>query len=330
MKFFNILGAALALVVFGAATTTAQTAYECTGDSECIFQIDSNTPQACIEAIEIFTGPLTGTGPVKLAFVDFKSLAGICFTLSTTQEGYNVITQTDVGGMYQFEYSSDNLLAEVAGVQYWSTGTLHLRSLNLYPNELGDNPGPIAYEVTGDVTFNEVGGPGKLTVFKGSSVSVTTKRPRIICDLNSNSCFIEINGTPYDINPTIHIESESPVDQGGGIRVGIVTAKEMIDALGLELVLSPWSSGTDENYFALESIDPQNDFPANVRGHFNTEITYNGEVYTAGDVLEVESTVPVNEWPPNPGSAQYILSHPVVFTSDSGNEIIIHEGVVSN
>ena len=327
MKLFKTLGLAVVAgaVSFGTATAAD---FECTGNSECIFQINDDTPQSCIEAIEIFTGPLTGTGPVQIALVDYKSLAGVCFTLNTNREGVNLITQTQTPGGYQFVYTSDFVEAQVPGIPgtFYSQNELRLEALNLYPNPLGENPGPIAYEVTEDVEF--VNGGERLRVFAGSSVVVETKKPKIICDLTSNKCYIQINGSDFDINPTITIESEAP-EQSGNILIGRVTAKQLIDDLGLEMTLD-FKRDPDESYFALEPLQADQTFPAMVRGYFASQITYEDEIYHADGVLQIESVDPVESWPPADGAAQYIITEPVIFTSDSGNEIIVHEGHISN
>ena len=327
MKLFKTLGlAALAGAVSFGSVSAAD--FECTGNSECIFQINGDTPQSCIEAIEIFTGPLTGTGPVQIAFVDYKSLAGVCFTLSTTKEGVNLITQTETPGGYQFVYTSNVVEAQVPGIpgSFWSQNELRLEALNLYPNPLGENNGPIAYEVAEDVKF--VNGSDVLTVFKGSSVVVETNKPKIVCDLTSNKCYIQINGSDYDIHPTITIESERP-EQAGNILVGRVTAKQLIDDLGLEMTLD-FQRDPDESYFALEPLQADQTFPAMVYGYFASQIEYKGETYRSDAVLQIKSIDAVESWPPADATAQYLIAEPIIFTSDSGNEIIIHEGHISN
>ncbi len=173
MKILKALGTAAVLGVF---CVTSALSFECTGDSECIFEIDGNTPQSCIEAIEVITGPLTGGGTVKLALVDYKSLAGTCFTLKTNQEGVNKITQTKTAAGFRFQYSSENVEATVPGYPgtFTNQNNLVLESLNAFPNELGQNGGvPIVYLLTEDVEM--VNGQHSLKIHAGSSVTMTTR-----------------------------------------------------------------------------------------------------------------------------------------------------------
>lgn len=326
MNFLKTLGTAALVGTFCAASAFS---FECTGDSQCIFEIDGNTPPACIAAIEVFTGPLTGSGPVKLAFVDYKSLVGTCFTLKTNQEGINKITQTQEPTGFRFEYSSQLVEAEVPGYSgtfYSNSGDLVLESVNTYPNELGENGGvPITYVVQNDVSMSN--GPNTLVLRAGSSVTMTTKSPTVYCTLNGE-CYINFNGVPSQRATEIEIESEQPADQGGGIRVGIVTAKRLLGD-DFELTLNP-DRAPDESFFRLESLDPDQDYPANVRGFFASQIEYDGEIYRTEGVLEVESEGPVDEWPPAPGAAQYRVTAPTIFISDSGLEIVIEEGHIFN
>ncbi len=173
MKFLKALGTAALVGIFCASTALS---FECTGDSECIFEIDGGTPQTCIEAIEVITGPLTGTGTVKIALVDYKSLAGTCFTLKTNRKGINKITQTKTSAGYRFQYSSEQVEATVPGVTgtFTNLNDLVLISLNTYPNELGRNGGvPIKYRLTKDVKLRN--GQHSLTVRAGSTVKMVTK-----------------------------------------------------------------------------------------------------------------------------------------------------------
>ncbi len=333
MKRIVMFCAALALSVFCTGNVMAQDVYQCEGSTHCIFDIDGSLSPACIEAIEILVGPLTGTGTVKIALVNFKTLDGICFEAGLG-DGYHRITQTQEPSGFRFEYESQSILLTSNGDDYTSADPLHLRSVNTYPNELGDNPGPIVYEVTAPVRFNENLGPRVLTLHPGSSVEVTTIKPRIICDLTGDHCEIDINGGPiFSINPTITIESEPLQPQGGNIQVGYVLSKDLFDngLSGLTMTLAP-TAAPDESFFLVESINPGFDFPAMARGYFATQIQYNGDTWNpiGGQVLEVEATSPVNEWPPNAGTAQYILMQPIQYENNVGDVLTIHGGMISN
>ncbi len=325
---------ALAMICAG-SLSAATTGFQCTGDSQCIFEIDGSTPQACLEQLEILTGPLTGAGSVKVALVDFKTLDGVCFTLSSSQEGYDRITQTQTPGGYQFEYESDFVQAESGGYTFYSTTPLHLRAANLWPNPLGQNPGPITYIVDNDVHFETSDGLHYMMVHQGSSVDVTTTRPKVICNLISNSCTIDINGSPQQtINPTIEIESEQLEDVGNFVQVGYVYFKEAIDNLtGFRMVLQPSTTDPPNSFFRLDPINPGQYFPANVRGYFETEIYLRGDVFrpiAGSPPLEIESTFPVNQWPPAPGTAQYVISQPIQYENSNGDVLTIHQGVIQN
>ena len=336
MKRSVLTSTAVALAMLCAGTLSAATSgFQCTGESQCIFEIDGSTPQACLEQLEILTGPLTGAGTVQVALVDFKTLDGVCFTLSSAQEGYDRIVQTQTPGGYQFEYQSDFVMAESGGYTFYSTTPLHLRALNLYPNPLGQNPGPITYIVDEDVNFETNDGLHYMRVHQGSSVDVTTTRPKVICNLTSNACVIDINGSPMQtINPTIEIESEPLVPAGGNIQVGYVTFKELLDGVtGMRMTLQPASTIPPNSFFRLDPVNPGQNFPANVRGYFETQIELRGDVFlpVAGSPpLEVESTFPVNEWPPAPGTVQYILSQPIQYVNGVGDVLTIHKGSIQN
>ncbi len=332
MKRIVFFSAAFALAVFCTQNVMAQDVYKCEGSTLCEFDIDGTLSPACIEAIEILVGPLTGSGTVKIALVNFKTLDGICFEAGLG-DGYHRITQTQEPTGFRFEYESQSILLTSNGVDYTSSDPLHLRSVNTYPNELGDNPGPIVYEVIAPVAFNENGGLRVLTLHPGSSVEVTTIKPRIICDLTGDHCEIDINGGPmFTINPTITIESEQLQPQGGNVQIGYVLDKDLLDlGTGFTMTLHP-AAAPDESFFLLEPVNPGFDFPAMVRGYFATQVQYNGDTYDpiGGQVLEVEAISPVNEWPPNVGTAQYIITQPIQYENGVGDVLTIHDGLISN
>ncbi len=326
MKLFNNLAAALAVCIFSSA---AAFSFECTGDGQCEIIIDG-VDQACLTAIEIFTGPLTGSGPIKLAICDYKSLDGVCFSLELPKQSELCqIKQTEEQpGLFRYEYTS-NVEATVPGYPGVFSGwdPLTLESVNLSPYELGNDPNPVTYRVNGDVLLSN-GLGNDLVLRDGSSVSMLTKKPKIICDLTGR-CYIEINGNGVNIDPIITIESEEPVDNGGVVRVGLVTAKQLVAANDIVMTLGP-DFAPSESYFMLERINANDPFPANVSGFFWTQIEHDGEIYRSNEALEVKSAFPVNEWPPAAGTATYYVAGPVQYVSDSGNVIVVMEGEIRN
>ena len=333
MKRLMVFLAGCALAVFCTANVMAQDVYQCEGSTHCIFDIDGGLTPDCIEAIEILVGPLQGAGSVKIALVNFKTLDGICFEAGLG-DGYHRITQTQEPSGFRFEYESQSILLTSYGVDYSSANPLHLRSVNTYPNELGDNPGPIVYEVVAPVVFNEVSGPRVLTLHAGSSVEVTTRKPTNICNLTGQQCEVDINGSPiFSIQPTITIESDALQPQGPNTQVGYVRRKDLTtdDATDFTMTLSP-TAAPDESFFTVEGVNPNDYFPAMVRGYFATQIQYRGDTYDpiGGQILEVESIVLVNEWPPNPGTAEYIITQPIQYENSVGDVLTIHGGVITN
>ena len=327
MKLFQTLGTAAVVGAFAAASAFA---FDCTGDGQCEIILDGLSDD-CLTQIEITTGPLTGSGPIQLAICDYKALDGVCFDLELPPggESFCEIAQERVGGGYRFTYSSD-VQATVPGVPGTFTGPdpLTLKSVNISPFPLGEDPNPVTYQVVSDVHLQN-GMGNELILRQGSSVSIQTTKSKIICNLGNGTCEIDINGTPSLINPIITIESEEPTPAGNNTKIGIVTAKELLAQGGFTLVLDP-QRAPDESYFQLTPVNASQDFPAQVNGYFAAKIDVNGVTYRSSDVLSVESTFPVNEWPPATGTAEYILSQPIQFFSDQGDVLTIHQGHVTN
>ena len=325
MQQFKLFGCALAAMLFCAPLANAQ--FVCTGDGNCQISING-LPQSCITAIELFTGPLSAsTSTVQLAICDYKSLNGTCFNmeLGGHENFCQVVEEEEQPGLYRYK-AKMRPTATVPGYPgtFVAQNNLILRSVNLYPYHLGSNPTPVTYEVISDAIY--VNGNGdRLAIARGSNTSMETVRPTTVCNL-SGQCVIIINGVDTQIFPIIEIESEPLVQVQPGLQVAKVTAKQLQAGLGFEMRLDY----ERESNFVLRSLDFTTDFPAVVYADLNVVISYGGEEYRSSSNLLLQSANPVSEWPPAAGSAAYYVEEPVIFTSDSGNEIIVAKGKVVN
>ncbi len=321
MNVYKKLASLLAIVAL-AATVNVYAQFDCTGNGNCNIVIDGLS-DACITQIEITNGPLTAsTGSISLSICDYKALDGICFDLGLDpnlqhEVPCQVVQEQEPTG-YRFKFKT-YVEARVPGYPGTFRGDrLLLESINTYPNQLGDNPGPIPYMTTKHVVLTN-GQGNTLLLERGSNVQMVTQRSKVRCTL-TGQCEIFVGGQSTSINPIVEIESQSPVDAGGGVLVSIVDYKKLTSGV-IEMDLFDAA----DSRFVLEPVGPDG---YKVYAELNVVVTFNGEAYFAPGPLVLESQDIVPEFPGS--GVGYFVQAPTEFVSDGGDVIVIQKGFLQN
>ncbi len=321
MNFFKKLSAALAVVAL-ATSINVYAQFDCTGDGNCNIIIDGLS-DACITQIEITNGPLTAsTGSVSLSICDYKALDGICFDLGLDPNLQREVPcqvvqeQEPTGNRFKFKTYVEATVPGYPGT--FRGDRLILESVNTYPNDLGDNPGPIPYVTTKHVILNN-GLGNTLLLERGSSVEMTTIRSKVKCTL-TGQCEISIGGQHTSINPIVEIESQTPVPGGGGTLISVVEYKKLISSV-IEMDLYDAA----DSRFILEPVGADG---YKVTAELNVVITHNGVPYFAQGPLVLESVDIVPEFPGS--GVGYFVQATTEFVSDGGDVITIEHGHLQN